>query len=282
MNNIIKKLSILLSLPMLFFSCNNDSDAEPTYTPTHVVSAKVTYKNGDIVSLDSIKSYYNNKKFTIENRKANFPYSQIFGEYLVCDEQWIDFWGNEKPGNKIIKIIGYKNDKIVFENEINIRYDGFNIFTEEGSSPLRSTNSETGCFLPDYNHIQICNIIVPEEQRFCSPELKTINLKVVDNKGNPIALDGYNVYNSDNQIITPYEIDSDEFREAQKTGIYNVVDDRILPEFDKEAGMQLYKQINISGTKDKQILFNKTIYIGAGECHIIYTDYEPLEITITQ
>jgi len=153
-------------------------------------------------------------------------------------------WGNENAGIKNMPVIGYKNNQIVFENEILIRYDGNNIYTVQFDAQLRAAQSEIGCVL--YDNVQRCTITLTEDQRFCSPEEK-IQIKIKYGDGTPVALSNYTV-TCDDKDITPYELDSEEFAQAQNEEIYTIVNDSFILEFKVfDSGIKETKKITIYG-----------------------------------
>lgn len=261
-----KKTTFLLLMMMslcVFISCNDDDDGSGDY-PTYrfpMIEASVRYESGGPVSLDSVIAYLDERALVLSSDYTDERWSvisQISGNYMVVDPTHLELFP-ESTSTLVIK--GFRRNKVLFEEDVQVtRYlNGLKI--EYNESSLRMTIGRN-----------MYPITVKDEERICTEELATIPIKVQYVDGTPVALDSCVVFTSiwdksAGNIFAIKDFGSEEYKTAQKTGVYPIADDRSQSILKGRTTPAVF-----SGYIKDKVVFSQTFEIGATECHVVYAD----------
>lgn len=112
---------------------------------------------------------------------------------------------------------------------------------------------------------QYCSEKDPECGGSCTNEYRTITVNVLDNEGNPVALDSLKLVDLKNgEDLTP-ELTDDALQLMRERGTYPIFSDQYVQEYHQQ---QL--EINFSGFIDGKEVVSENYQVGADCCHVYY------------
>lgn len=141
------------------------------------------------------------------------------------------------------------------------------------------SNNPLGMKLSDFYlmHLGIVNASNPEERvmlndnywlaecadALCTKELRTIALSILDQNGNPIALDSFKVTNVENDKDMTQEFTKSDFEWMQLNGSYPIFGDQYANEY-----RNLKLDLNFKGYIGDREVVNENYTVSADCCHV--------------
>lgn len=260
----MKKVIVIFSSFLLLFSCSVDNkkkEAEEDVFCTEEyrsVTLTVTDKDNRSVGLDSIKTFVDGKAIPVLENFQSMEYIEmkIKGEYLVCsDSDKEAFDGKVKK----VSILGYLNNKVIFEKETEIGADKCHIY------------------MPD-NESMSLNVKINNMEFGCDQAFHSILVEVKYQDGSPVLLDKYKVL-LDGEDITSSLSDSGsaEYRTIREDGKYMLMNDNLA----KKLQGSILTATFIGYRNEKEIV-KEDFYVAADNCYVLYPDSfnKPLGITV--